>query len=1234
MNKKATPLSSSLSLLGVAITCAISIPCDAQGVTSTWNGVGTNNQWSTGANWGGTAPVPSTSGSLVFGGTTNITTNNDFTAGSSFTGLTFAAGSGLFTLNGNAITLGSGGITVSAAGSNGYNAPKIVNLDIATTAALAISVPTAYNNGNGMVALPGLTLNGVISGANNVTKSGNGTLALGGANTYTGVTTLTAGATQVSTINNGGVAGGLGAASNTATNLVFNGGSLVYTGDTASTNRDFSITAGKSAIFDIVNASTNLTWTGRTTTANNGGIAKIGLGTLTLTGNGSAGFQNTGATVVHAGNLVLDYSASGAPAANILSSSAPLTFGGIDPVTGVIVPASSATVTIQGGATTGTPVLQTFGTLNVQQYSSNHLNLVDGTGGAFQVTFAGLSLTTGGVLDFAKGANDIIHFVTTPTINSNGTAAQGTLSNSSNAGASCTLNGTDWATVDASNNVVATTYATNFLAASRVVDVTASGMTAVNGEIALRFNTNIGATNTLAVDQTRGLAGILETTNVGANAVVVTGGTLAINRRAFAAIQNNTAGDLTINSAISSDTTAGVGIVKAGAGRLILGGANTTCGISINEGTVQISSKSNLGLAVYSSSPLTTAYNTTTIGLNGTLEVRGGNTITLDGVGTQSGIYAQNIQIGTGNGVIDVDAGTTLAVTGGINGNTVTNATIGGTLTKTGEGTLNLSGVNYSAGGLVVNGGTVIASGVGNAATGTTFTTQGLSIGGVTTTIGSNQITFGTSSSDTKNLQVGQAIIGTNIQANTTITGVTVLSATSIQLTLSNNATASGAGTVGINVFMNAPTTAAFASGATSMTVGSAANIQVGQTIYGTGIAVGTVVTAVNGTTLTLNQATTLASDAGNYIFGGVNQSIASSTANLGYGQGLTSAGFNGYITGIQGNVVTTSGGNNGSLAPLQTPSNLLAWDSLGVGTVTVKNGTLDLGGLSHTTETLPGVIINGGTIKNGTLGSTSYTAAVDAGATATVSANLAGTGATLSKTGAGTLIVSGANTFTEGTTITTGTLLANNTTGSALGTGAVTVAATSTLGGTGFIAPTGAKGIDVSGVIAPGTTLGTLTLDLGNTTGKATMQTGASFAFDLGVANATIASIAAGSSDQLVITGASTGDFTFNLNNVDFLGTGQTGYYKLFDTSADNASTWSGLTYDPTTGIVTAGLSSSNLAAGLSGSFIVGTASNGGTAGDIYFLAVPEPQTWAMLISGMGLLLGFQRFRRSQAKA
>ena len=140
---------------------------------------------------------------------------------------------------------------------------------------------------------------GTISGTGGVTKLGPGTQTLSGANTYAGVTKAGAGVLSVGTIGNGGVASGnMGSASNAATNLVFDGGTLRYTGASDSTDRNFTINTGKTATFDI--AANELTLTGAAI-ATDGTLTKIGAGTLTLGGANAY----TGLTQIDLGTLRL-----------------------------------------------------------------------------------------------------------------------------------------------------------------------------------------------------------------------------------------------------------------------------------------------------------------------------------------------------------------------------------------------------------------------------------------------------------------------------------------------------------------------------------------------------------------------------------------------------------------------------------------------------------------------------------------------------------------------------------------------------------------------------------------------------------------------------------------------------------------------------------------------------------------------------------------------------------------
>ncbi|MEO0017931.1 MAG: hypothetical protein RLZZ522_1214 [Verrucomicrobiota bacterium] len=203
--------------------------------------------------------------------------------------------------------------------------------------------------------------------------AGAGTLTLTGANIHTGATTLMDGVLSVATIGNGGVASGnLGAATSAAANLVFDGGTLQYTGETATTNRNFTISADKTATFDII--ANNLAVAG-TTPATNGALTKTGAGTLTI----DTAQSYTGSTTVNEGGLTLTASGLIAAASNIQVNAATLAIGAVS-----------------GGRTMANNVVLNGGTVMVQISEEN-----TGTGGT--ITFSGgnviHSFTASGTLD-------------------------------------------------------------------------------------------------------------------------------------------------------------------------------------------------------------------------------------------------------------------------------------------------------------------------------------------------------------------------------------------------------------------------------------------------------------------------------------------------------------------------------------------------------------------------------------------------------------------------------------------------------------------------------------------------------------------------------------------------------------------------------------------------------------------------------------------------------------------
>src|SRR5690348_10586192 len=69
----------------------------------TWNGGGTDNNWSSGANWNGGIAPPNPQNQLHFAGSTRVTATNDFAAGAAGHRIFFDSGASSFTLGGNGI---------------------------------------------------------------------------------------------------------------------------------------------------------------------------------------------------------------------------------------------------------------------------------------------------------------------------------------------------------------------------------------------------------------------------------------------------------------------------------------------------------------------------------------------------------------------------------------------------------------------------------------------------------------------------------------------------------------------------------------------------------------------------------------------------------------------------------------------------------------------------------------------------------------------------------------------------------------------------------------------------------------------------------------------------------------------------------------------------------------------------------------------------------------------------
>lgn len=145
---------------------------------------------------------------------------------------------------------------------------------------------------------------GAIAGDGVLTKRGDGSTTITTSNTFTGSTLLEAGTLSVPALADGGVASPIGASSADPSNLVFSGGTLYYTGPATTIDRGF-LTTGPGGGIGTDNA---LTLTGPATSNGEGNFVKSGPGNLILTHDGTNVFGDAGLAGVSVlnGTLTLD----------------------------------------------------------------------------------------------------------------------------------------------------------------------------------------------------------------------------------------------------------------------------------------------------------------------------------------------------------------------------------------------------------------------------------------------------------------------------------------------------------------------------------------------------------------------------------------------------------------------------------------------------------------------------------------------------------------------------------------------------------------------------------------------------------------------------------------------------------------------------------------------------------------------------------------------------------------
>jgi fibronectin-binding autotransporter adhesin len=713
------------SLLIVAILMA-SLPA-SYAATRTWSGGGGDNNWNTAGNWNALPAPPSDS--LTFTGTTQTTTNNNFAADSIFTGITFdnTSTGGSFTLGGNRITLG-GNI-----GTNGTTG----------TPTQTVALDMILNGNRTFSAVPSnaLTVSGNISetgGSRGLTVSPGTTAAiitLTGNNTFTGSVALTAGTLKVNTLANGGNSSSLGAGT---------GSIKLSTGGNAGTLEYIGTLAGGHTTDRAIEL---------------GGTSAAGGGRINASGVGPVVF-NAAAVIFSGGTAAKTLTFGGTnTAANTFAS----TIGNEGAFATKVAKVDAGTWVLSGANTFSGGVTLSAGQLNINNAGSGGTSSAIGTG-TFVLNADGVKLdnTSGGALtlstantfnlyknftfvgsnnlSFANGSTniDISHTITMDGTNS--VLTLGSLTNTYAGNPTITVNngagsGNRLVLVglNLSNSATARTIT---IAGSSTVEISgtvADGGTAVGGNLAYSgsgvlilsgTNANTGTISstgsggTVQIAKNVSLYGGNETKWTAANIKISSGATLALNvggagefstgnvttllgnlgglggaissnglqaGSMVAFDTTNAGGNFTVADNIKNSTGTGggaIGVTKLGTGILTLSGNSTYTGVTkINAGTVALGSANAVG----------TTGNITFGG--GALQFGANNTTD----------YSSRIK----------NSGSAVAID--TNGQSVSLAAIESTntggLTKSGAGTLTLTGTQAYTGNTTVSTGTLLING-------------------------------------------------------------------------------------------------------------------------------------------------------------------------------------------------------------------------------------------------------------------------------------------------------------------------------------------------------------------------------------------------------------------------------------------------------------------------------------------------------------------------------------------
>ena len=978
---------------------------------------------------------------------------------------------------------GTGSFTETSAGSILNNGSPTATFTQNSTGTTTLAGSNTYSNtttvSNGTFNLSGtgtlsggtaITVNGgafnesagaVISAGSTFTTTG-GTTTLSGANTYTGATNVNGGTLTLD------FSGATTPA--TATNLIksgntvnLGGGTLALKGGgTGDTNAQ---TFGTTAFTAVTASKINLN--------SNGGTLNLVLGGLTRNAQSSvditlptAGTVSTTSTTFATNGVLTSAATNGVAFATVnggaaFASNTTGTIGAITPATGSAYGAAAnvSVGTADAPASGAGANTLTFGTAGMVTFTST--NAIT-TGGILVTPSAtGVSTITGGTLT-AGGGKDLTLFNYQPTSTGSLTVSS-TIADNATASA-LSISGVGTTILTAANTFTGQT-------------ALLGGTLNLSNQFALQNSVlQINAGTSLVFDQ-----------SVSGNAFTIAG----LNGAGNIALLNNATTPapvaLTLNVATgTTDTYTGVlsgtgaTLTKTGAGTQYLNAASTYTGVTAINGGILYLGNAFAGKILNTSGVVTAT--------GGSLGFQGGNSGANESAvvgGVISGTGGITDSQGNQNIYVVLDKANTytgptnLTARGGLQSNVAAAYDANGNMISSGFGVNSAlvfaSGLGANAGETVVlnansqlgslstNGATVaVSSGngvilngfnliIGGDNTSTTFNSQitgsALPNGGTTTatrTVGGNLTKIGTGT---------QTLGGSNLyEGVTTITG----------------------GTLAVTTLVNGgvSTTGTVSSGSNQLTVASATGVSIGQIVQSTVLA-GTAetITAINGNVLTLS--------------GNASAALTNGPVFIGTGNGL------GISTNAAANLVL----DGGTLQYTGVATSTDRLFTVGSAETAGATGTLDASGTGALNFTNTGAIAYGTAGQPRTVGLTGTSTAANTLAPL-IGNNGSGGVVSVAKSGAGTWVLTGANTYSGGTAVNAGTLLVNGSLtpavagGSAVMVGATaTPGASATLGGVGILTVTSAT-VNQNGTLAPGATVGattgTLTL---NTTGGLTIN-------------------------------------------------------------------------------------------------------------------------------------------------